>query len=89
MSLRYGTLPIVRETGGLKDTVISFNEFEQTGTGFSFCNYKAHDMLNTISYALKVYEDKKQWNSMAKRAMSVDYSWKNSAKEYQVLYESL
>ncbi|MBE7092228.1 MAG: glycogen synthase GlgA [Clostridiales bacterium] len=89
MSLRYGTLPIVRETGGLKDTVISFNEFEQTGTGFSFCNYNAHDMLNTISYALKVYEDKKQWNSMAKRAMSVDYSWKNSAKEYQVLYESL
>ena len=50
MSLRYGTLPIVRETGGLKDTVIPYNEYEGTGTGFSFANYNAHEMFNTLKY---------------------------------------
>lgn len=57
MSLRYGTVPIVRETGGLKDTVQPYNEFEGTGTGFSFTNYNAHEMLNTIRYAERVYYD--------------------------------
>ena len=89
MSLRYGTVPIVRETGGLKDTVIPYNEIENTGTGFSFANYNAHDMLYTVQYALRVFEDKKQWNGIVKRAMGKDYSWKNSAKEYQKLYENL
>lgn len=89
MSLRYGTLPIVRETGGLKDTVIPYNEFEQTGTGFSFKNYNAHDMLYTIRYAKSVYGNKKAWNDMVKRAMSTDFSWKKSAKEYQSVYENL
>ena len=89
MSLRYGTVPIVRETGGLKDTVVPFNEFDQTGTGFSFKNYNAHDMLYTIRYALKIFEDKNMWNGIVKRAMEKDYSWKNSAKEYQKLYENL
>ena len=51
MSLRYGTVPIVRETGGLKDTVEAYNEYEHTGTGFSFANYNAHEMLNIIRYA--------------------------------------
>lgn len=58
MSLRYGTLPIVRETGGLKDTVEPYNEFEGTGTGFSFRNYNAHEMLYTIRNAERVYYDK-------------------------------
>lgn len=58
MSLRYGTLPIVRETGGLKDTVEPYNEFEKTGTGFSFSNYNAHEMLGTIRYAEHIYYDK-------------------------------
>ena len=89
MSLRYGTVPIVRETGGLKDTVIPYNEIENSGTGFSFTNYNAHDMLYTIRYALKTFEDKNAWNGIVKRAMSADYSWKNSAKEYQKLYENL
>ena len=57
MSLRYGTLPIVRETGGLKDTVEPYNEFEKTGTGFSFSNYNAHEMLNTVRYAERIYYD--------------------------------
>lgn len=89
MSLRYGTLPIVRETGGLRDTVIPYNEFESTGTGFSFSNYNAHDMLYTIRYAQKVFGNKKEWQKLVKRAMKADFSWKTSAKEYEKLYDAL
>ena len=90
MSLRYGTLPIVRETGGLKDTVEPYNEYEKTGTGFSFQNYNAHEMLNIIRYAQSIFYDKKRdWNKIIERAMQQDFSWKNSAKQYEQLYESL
>ena len=90
MSLRYGTIPIVRETGGLKDTVEPYNEYEKTGTGFSFCNYNAHEMLNTVRYAERIYYDKKRdWNKIIERAMSQDFSWKNSAGQYEELYKSL
>lgn len=90
MALRYGALPIVRETGGLKDTVIPYNEFEGTGTGFSFANYDARDLLNTINYSKKVFfEDKDAWTEMQKRAMQQDYSWIASAKIYEKLYEEL
>ena len=84
MSLRYGTLPIVRETGGLKDTVIPYNEYEGTGTGFSFANYNAHEMFNTLKYAQYIYyEKKREWNKMVDRAMAADFSWaipQNSTK---------
>ena len=87
MSLRYGTVPIVRETGGLKDTVQPYNEFEGTGTGFSFTNYNAHEMLNTIRYAERVYYDRKrEWNKIVDRGMAQDYSWNNSAKQYEEMY---
>ena len=90
MALRYGTLPIVRETGGLKDTVEPYNEYEGTGTGFSFANYNAHEMLNTIRYAESVYyEHKRNWNKMVERAMAADFSWGVSAKKYEALYEEL
>ena len=90
MSLRYGTLPIVRETGGLKDTVEPYNEFEEKGTGFSFTNYNAHEMLAAVRYAQSVYYDKKRsWNKMVERAMKVDFSWKNSAKQYEELYDNM
>ncbi len=90
MALRYGTLPIVRETGGLKDTVQPYNEFEGTGTGFSFSNYNAHEMLATIRYAEHVYYDKKrEWNKMVDRAMEKDFSWNASALKYQELYDWL
>ncbi len=90
MSLRYGTLPIVRETGGLKDTVQPYNEFAGTGTGFSFSNYNAHEMLNTIRYAERIYYDKKrEWNKMVDRAMAQDFSWNASALKYQELYDWL
>lgn len=90
MALRYGTLPIVRETGGLKDTVEPYNEYEGTGTGFSFTNYNAHEMLNTIRYAQEVYyNSKRSWNKMVERAMNADFSWGVSAKKYEEMYEEL
>jgi len=90
MSLRYGTLPIVRETGGLKDTVEPYNEFEGTGTGFSFTNYNAHEMFDTIRYAQKIYSEKRvEWDAMVKRAMNADFSWFVSAKKYQEMYDWL
>ncbi len=90
MSLRFGTVPIVRETGGLKDTVEAYNEFEKTGTGFSFKNYNAHEMLNTVRYAERIFYDKKRdWNKIVERAMEKDFSWGTSAKQYADLYNSL
>ncbi len=90
MSLRYGTLPIVRETGGLKDTVEPFNEFTKTGTGFSFANYNAHEMLSVIRYAVSVYQERRDdWNEMVIRAMEKDFSWKASARKYQAIYDEL
>lgn len=90
MSLRYGTVPIVRETGGLKDTVEPYNEYENKGTGFSFANYNAHEMLGTIRYAEQIYYDKKrEWNKIVDRAMAADFSWEVSAKKYQEMYDWL
>lgn len=88
MSLRYGTVPIVRETGGLKDTVEPYNEFESTGTGFSFTNYNAHEMMDKINYAYHIYVNKKrEWNKLIDRGMATDYSWNASAMKYQELYD--
>lgn len=89
IALRYGTLPIVRETGGLKDTVISFNEVTGEGNGFSFSNYNAHDMLYTIKRAVSFYENKPVFNKLIKRALTEDNSWYISAKKYIELYSSL
>ena len=90
ISLRYGTVPIVRETGGLKDTVEPYNEYENTGTGFSFANYNAHEMLGSILYAEHVYYDRKrEWNKIIDRGMAKDFSWTSSAKKYEELYSVL
>ncbi len=90
MSLRYGTVPIVRETGGLKDTVEPYNQYECTGTGFSFRNYNAHEMLGTIRYAKDVYYNRKrEWNKIIDRGMARDFSWVNSAKQYEELYRNM
>jgi starch synthase len=90
MSLRYGTIPIVRETGGLKDSVQPFNEFDGTGTGFSFANYNAHEMMDTIDYALHIYyDDKDQWNGLIYRAMTEKLDWDRSADEYLRVFGSL
>lgn len=90
ISLRYGTVPIVRETGGLRDTVEPYNEYESSGTGFSFANYNAHEMLSIIRYAKHMYYNKKrEWNKIIDRGMKKDYSWTNSAKKYEELYNQL
>ena len=87
MALRYGTIPIVRQTGGLKDTVEPYNRFESRGTGFGFLNYNAHEMLGTIREAEALYYDnKREWNKMVDRAMKVDFSWRVSAQKYQEMY---
>ena len=82
IALRYGTIPIVRETGGLRDTVRAYNEFTGIGNGFSFANYNADELYMTTDYALNIYWDKWKWNSIINQAMSCDYSWSKSAKEY-------
>ncbi|MDD6037949.1 MAG: glycogen synthase GlgA [bacterium] len=90
ISFRYGTVPIVRATGGLKDTVEPYNEFEHIGDGFSFTNYNGEEMLGIINYAKHIYFDfKKDWNKMVDRGMANDYSWKSSKKRYEDLYNYL
>ena len=89
IALRYGSVPIVRETGGLKDTVEPYDELKHTGTGFSFTNFNAHEMLKTIHYAKSIFENKRTWNKIVENGMNVDYSWNSSAKKYEELYDSL
>lgn len=90
IAMRYGTIPIVRETGGLRDTVLSYNEFNGEGNGFSFFNYNAHDMLHTIERAADYYvHNPDVWKQLQERGMKGDYSWDHSAAEYLKLYESL
>lgn len=86
---RYGTVAIVRETGGLADTISPYNEYENSGNGFSFSAYNAHDMMNVIRYARSVYDDKPRWRGIMRRAMESDFSWNSSAEKYIALYESI
>ncbi|MGL5330413.1 MAG: glycogen synthase GlgA [Peptostreptococcaceae bacterium] len=89
LAMRYGTLPIVRETGGLKDTVQPFNQYTGEGNGFSFTNYNAHEMLYCIQRALRVYKDKDMWNKLVESAINTDNSWKQSAKKYIETYQGI
>lgn len=90
ISMRYGTLPIVRRTGGLRDTVVPYFEDPENGTGFAFDWYTSDALLATIRGVEGVfYDDKNTWNEIVKRAMKQDYSWKAAVKEYMDLYDSL
>ncbi|KKK36203.1 glycogen synthase [Mesobacillus campisalis] len=89
IALRYGAVPIVRETGGLNDTVKSYNGLDSDGNGFTFTNFNAHDMLHTIERALGFYKDKQEWNSLVARVMQMDFSWARSAQIYYDLYDNL
>lgn len=90
IAMRYGTLPIVRETGGLKDTVEPYNEYENTGNGFSFANFNAQEMMHVIRYAYAVYhEHKDAWIKLQQRAMEKNFSWNSSVKKYEALYDKL
>ncbi len=89
ISLNFGTIPLVRKTGGLADTVEDFDPFTKKGNGFVFSNYQAGALLETIKRSLCVYNDAKTWKKLVVRAMKSDFSWKKSAKEYINLYKSL
>ncbi|GGM42257.1 glycogen synthase [Paraliobacillus quinghaiensis] len=89
LALRYLSAPIVRETGGLVDTVTSFNEVTEEGNGFGFASYNAHDMLFTVRRAIEMYHDKTKWQKLMKNIMKSQISWKYSANQYMDLYQSI
>ena len=90
IAMRYGTLPVVRETGGLKDTITPYNQHTSTGNGFSFANINAHELLFKTQEAASVYRDRpRDWQKLVESAMKGDYSWKRSAREYLELYRML
>ena len=89
IALRYGAVPLVRETGGLMDTVDPYNKYTDEGTGFSFANYNAHEMLFTIEQAYKYFLDHKLWARLSQRGMQATFDWALSAQQYQLLYDTL
>ena len=90
IAMRYGTVPIVRETGGLKDTVAPYNQFENTGNGFTFDRYEAGLLLDAINRAKTLYfTERERWDEMVRRNMEKDVSWGQSAKQYRALYVEL
>lgn len=90
IAMRFGTLPIVRETGGLKDTVFPYNRFEGTGRGFTFADINAYDMLWVIREAIGLYYNNQEaWVSMQKEGMTADFSWDQSAQEYLNIYQRI
>lgn len=89
ISLKYGTIPIVRETGGLKDTVIPYNKYTHKGNGLRFENFNAHELLFTTKQALGYFEDTYVWNQIVHNAITSDYSWNKSARAYADLYDTV
>lgn len=89
LAMRYGSIPIVRETGGLKDTVTPYNKYTGDGNGFSFTNYNAHEMFFTLQKAITLYQDKNIWNNLIINAMNTDNSWKKSAQDYMRIFNGL
>ncbi|WP_297404408.1 glycogen synthase GlgA [uncultured Cetobacterium sp.] len=90
IAMRYGTVPLVRSVGGLKDTVFPFDKTTKKGNGFTFHSYNAHDMLSSIENAYNLYyTDKKSWNILIKSCMRFNCNWNESAKKYKSLYSSL
>jgi starch synthase len=87
-SLRYGTVPVVRATGGLDDTIQSFDHKTNQGTGFKFYPYEGSALLNSIREALHAFRDPKVWQTLQKNGMAKDFSWKASAASYVMLYEA-
>lgn len=89
IALRYGTIPVVRETGGLKDTIKPYNQYTGEGNGFSFTNYNAYELETVLNMALNYYKDKNTWEALVESAMNSDNSWEKSAEIYKSLYEEL
>jgi starch synthase len=89
-AMRYGTVPVVRLTGGLKDSVPSYNHSTGEGLGFTFHNINADDMLGAINRALELYnDDREAWETLQKKGMTTDFSWDKSAQEYLAVYQKL
>jgi starch synthase len=89
IALKYGSIPIVRETGGLKDTIIPYNKYNGNGNGFSFKNYSSDELLATINKAIDLYNDKDAFDKLVQSAMLSNNSWENSAKNYMDLYSNI
>jgi starch synthase len=90
IAMRYGSIPLVRETGGLRDSVLPYNWYTDDGNGFSFHDYNAHDMLHVLEHAVGYwYDDRDMWARLMKRAMRTDFSWASSARKYMELYRNL
>jgi len=89
ISLKYGTLPVVRKTGGLRDTIISYNKYTEEGNGFGFENFDAADLLHSLHEAIEVYNNKPAWKKLVRRALQEDFSWQQSAYKYIALYKKL
>ena len=90
IAMRYGTLPVVRETGGLRDSVQPYNQFTGEGTGFTFANINKDEMMHVLGTAVGVYYDNKEaWNALMKNAMTADFSWDRSAGEYEEVYHGI
>ena len=85
----YGAVPVVRETGGLYDTIKPYNQYTFEGNGFTFANYNAHEMKDAVGRAVELFKDKEKWNALTKKVMETDFSWDVSAKEYLKLYNDL
>ena len=87
IAMRYGTIPVVRETGGLRDSVVPYNKFTGEGTGFSFANINVQEMTGVLSEAVNLYHSEpKAWKALQKNAMTADFSWEKSAKAYEEIY---
>ena len=89
IALRYGSIPIVRETGGLKDTISPYNKYTGIGNGFGFKNFNSNELMQMIEYALTIYGEKDAWNNIIRQAMDSDNSWEKSAIQYKLLYEEI
>lgn len=89
ISSRYGTVPVVRETGGLYDTIKPYNKYTGEGNGFTFANYNAHEMKDAVCRAIELFHDKRKWALMCKKIMEIDFSWNASAEKYIDLYRDM
>lgn len=89
ISSRYGTVPVVRETGGLYDTIKPYNKYTGEGNGFTFANYNAHEMKDAIGRSVELFKDEQKWDTLVKKIMEIDFSWNVSAIKYVELYKKL
>jgi len=89
IAMRYGSIPVVRQVGGLKDSVIAYNEYTGVGTGFGFRNANRDEFMNILRYAKSFYEQPRVWKNIVDQALQADYSWSASSKKYKEMYENL